>query len=489
MPLILPSEIARIAAEAGGKTHAEAMKILKRENPDWPEGDLADAANSVSPSMGSDARKVQKRYQALTKTALSFKPGDLVQPGLGAVGHVSMDGPKRPSKKLPLNATGTVQEGSPKAGFIPVKFDKLGILWVNVGSIIPAKTASSESPMILPSELARLGKFPAGVSMTIDEVAAVVGDEFKQMNIDPPPEVVALREEMMDKTARFPDIPEIEVLKVGYRVRLRNGARGEIIRVFGNAFSPSYTVELSDGRAVKCGPEDILHHSRFARFEEGPEGAKQFDAWMAKQPQEVQDDWKKYTEENGDKFKTAAGIPALTKSVELIGDLNEMWGPVVREYKGTPDSREVARLAQIIEDLELAIVNLSLSDSKTARYEEGQPADPTAEMSPEDAAEWRGNTEKYKDKFTDEESMMDKFQGQLLPSESFALMASADSRRRSTWKAAEIEDTIGEKVKGPEEADKDEAYMKGQFTQEENSELSGKVAKGQKIYGHLEWLE
>jgi hypothetical protein len=417
MSLLLPSEIAKLA-EAGGKTHAEAMKILKKENPDWPEGDLADAANSVSPSMGADARRVQKRYQALTKSA------------------------------------------------------------------------STESPMMLPSELARLGKFPAGVSMTIDEVAAVVGDSFKEMNENPPDSVVKLREEMMDKTAasglereileamerltdigdvpikqadlmkslglnaseksgfvkalqalvdsgdlklgtkgyakaaRMPDLPELEAFKVGYRVRLRNGARGEIVRVFGN----TYTVELLDGSSVKCGPEDILQHSRAARFEEGPEGAKQFDAWMAKQPKEVQDDWKKYTDEHGDKFKTA-------------------------------------------------------------RYEEGQPADPTAEMSPEDAKKWEENTDKYKDKFTADEAMMDKFQGQLLPSESFAMSAAAETRRRSTWKNAEVEDDIGKKVKGPEESDKDEKFMKGQFTQVENSELSGKVAKGQKIYGHLEWLE
>lgn len=34
-----------------------------------------------------------------------------------------------------------------------------------------------------------------------------------------------------------------------------------------------------------------------------------------------------------------------------------------------------------------------------ARFEKGKPADPTENMSPEDAEEWRDNTEKYKDKF------------------------------------------------------------------------------------------
>ena len=38
-------------------------------------------------------------------------------------------------------------------------------------------------------------------------------------------------------------------------------------------------------------------------------------------------------------------------------------------------------------------------DEHLARFEEGKPADPTKNMSPEDAEEWKGNTEKYKDKF------------------------------------------------------------------------------------------
>lgn len=49
----------------------------------------------------------------------------------------------------------------------------------------------------------RRAKFPRGEKMTVDEVAAVVGPEFKEMNENPPPEVVALREEMEGKTAGY----------------------------------------------------------------------------------------------------------------------------------------------------------------------------------------------------------------------------------------------------------------------------------------------
>lgn len=45
-------------------------------------------------------------------------------------------------------------------------------------------------------------KFPRGEKMTVEEVAAVVGDEFKQMNENPPASVVKVREEMMGKAAR-----------------------------------------------------------------------------------------------------------------------------------------------------------------------------------------------------------------------------------------------------------------------------------------------
>jgi len=42
------------------------------------------------------------------------------------------------------------------------------------------------------------------------------------------------------------------------------------------------------------------------RFTEGPEGEKEFQAWLSKQPKAVQDDWKKNKEKYKDKFKSAA---------------------------------------------------------------------------------------------------------------------------------------------------------------------------------------
>jgi hypothetical protein len=48
---------------------------------------------------------------------------------------------------------------------------------------------------------AKTAKFKRDVSMTLDEVADVVGPEFKEMNEDPPPEVVEVMKGMQGKTA------------------------------------------------------------------------------------------------------------------------------------------------------------------------------------------------------------------------------------------------------------------------------------------------
>lgn len=45
-------------------------------------------------------------------------------------------------------------------------------------------------------------KFPKGEKMSVEEVAAVVGDSFKEMNENPPESVVKVREEMEGKVAR-----------------------------------------------------------------------------------------------------------------------------------------------------------------------------------------------------------------------------------------------------------------------------------------------
>lgn len=45
-----------------------------------------------------------------------------------------------------------------------------------------------------------------------------------------------------------------------------------------------------------------------ARFHEGPEGKKEFDAWLKKQPKTVQDEWGANTQKYKDRFKTSGQV-------------------------------------------------------------------------------------------------------------------------------------------------------------------------------------
>ena len=66
--------------------------------------------------------------------------------------------------------------------------------------------------ILLPSEMFRLrsAKFPKGKEMTIDEVAEVVGPEFKEMNVNPPPEVVDTKNKMQGKKAYVQNPQEVQ---------------------------------------------------------------------------------------------------------------------------------------------------------------------------------------------------------------------------------------------------------------------------------------
>ena len=75
-----------------------------------------------------------------------------------------------------------------------------GQAWATAWSIhCKHRDPGSEHCQMSPSEYFKAAKFPAGVTMTVDEVADVVGPEFKEMNEDPPASVVKVREEMQKK--------------------------------------------------------------------------------------------------------------------------------------------------------------------------------------------------------------------------------------------------------------------------------------------------
>lgn len=74
------------------------------------------------------------------------------------------------------------------------------------------------------------------------------------------------------------------------------------------------------------------------------------------------------------------------------------------ELADTLQPEKVEELEKALDDVRIRRVKHRSKEKKEAmhtqsRYEEGKPADPTENMDPEDAKEWKQNTEEYGDKF------------------------------------------------------------------------------------------
>jgi len=87
-------------------------------------------------------------------------------------------------------------------GDVPFKYAKL----LRKASLMEAaKRASQQSRLLSAHDYAGMlttAKFPAGKSMTVDEVSEVVGPEFKEMNENPPESVKKVMDEMKKSAAR-----------------------------------------------------------------------------------------------------------------------------------------------------------------------------------------------------------------------------------------------------------------------------------------------
>jgi hypothetical protein len=148
-----------------------------------------------------------------------------------------------------------------------------------------------------------------------------------------------------------------------------------------------------------------------SRFEEG----KPADPTDSMSPEDAAE-WKKNTEKHKDKFKGASDpwkvqSKLMSRQEKILKQyLDSTGGRAVSSYDELPSNvQEALRRVKDQETL-WSDVDRWLSDNnpphlrwaadeKDSRFEEGKPADPTDAMSPEDAKEWKKNTEKHKDKF------------------------------------------------------------------------------------------
>jgi len=122
-------------------------------------------------------------------------------------------------------------------------------------------------------------------------------------------------------------------------------------------------------------------------------------------------EWAAMNEQHADKFKTASDEIEIEYKVQgkdwtpkkfRNGREFEAWydkmhkkpGFEINEESVEGHSEEYLRSLMASENY-----GLTADDDKAARFEQGKPADPTENMTDEDAAEWQANTEQYGDKF------------------------------------------------------------------------------------------
>lgn len=175
----------------------------------------------------------------------------------------------------------------------------------------------------------RTAKFPAGESMTVDEVADVVGPEFKEMNEDPPASVVKVRKEMEKKAAKGTD---------SVWVVSDPDATSEM----GDIFSKVSVNKLPE-LVIGMGGKEWRSKNTAIHFNEQDAKADAKARLAARS-------------------KKASGIWSGRRTPLLAKDT----------------------FAEMLRD---------------GKFEKGVPADPTENMTEEDAAEWERQNEMHKDEF------------------------------------------------------------------------------------------
>lgn len=150
-----------------------------------------------------------------------------------------------------------------------------------------------------------------------------------------------------------------------------------------------------------------------SRFEEG----KSADPTKNMSPEDAKK-WKAENDKNKDKFKKDADWKVDAADVN-VGRLERMVDNTERQlkemkaalakYKSDPGKMEpqLKNLASAAKSIMTTAKmglremgwKLASDDDKKSRFEEGKPADPTKNMSPEDKKKWEAANEKHKDKF------------------------------------------------------------------------------------------
>ena len=264
------------------------------------------------------------------------------------------------------------------------------------------------------AEELRNAKFPKGEKMTVDEVAAVVGPEFAEMNRNPPESVIKVRDEMQGKTAAN-SLP-----KKGDKVFIetKNGKEpGVVVDVVPgtdiHSRSKEVHVKLDGGGHAGASRNKVT-----LRTAANKEWARLFPAKSYLNMFFAEKDIPRKVFRKKDRTGLTHDIPngvvvehiaqtrgSERRDIENIlrkidfanGDINHflghLAGAIAENYEGALRAA-TSKYACGCES----------EGDETARFEEGESADPAENMSEEDAKKWRLQNLQHKDQFTDKEA-------------------------------------------------------------------------------------
>lgn len=276
----------------------------------------------------------------------------------------------------------------------------------------------------------RDAKFQKGIKMTVEEVAAVVGPEFQEMNENPPPSVVKVREQMEGKTAG----------KTNGWGPASDGKRYNV-----SLMKPQASNHMT-GPWVTC---SIYREPRSGFAIEMREG--EYNRVVRQVRAQVGKDFNE----------------AHKMMYDIFNDY-----PRTKKRKYDP---QWGTIEGVNEDLR----NAAEESDQEAKFEEGKPADPTENMSEEEAKKWRLQNLQNRDNFKEAdgaedaaeeaegaedraEADEDKAQAEREEAAAARTKESNMTRQRLTWKVADSQVPVGEE--GREETTVETGFEPGKVT-------------------------
>jgi len=312
-------------------------------------------------------------------------------------------------------------------------------------------------------------KFPRGEKMTVDEVAAVVGPEFKEMNENPPESVVRVREQMQNggKVAGRITVRDLQAIlgnespdgDLDALARKLNSARGEraVERVLDEADEVLKTFgvetiwekgEYDDPAALYLNTGDTYNATLVYDIDEDE---LYVGTWG---------DWVEEAERGGRQIRASAPDRTAAPQDPLdykVGDrVMDRWmgkGTVTEvdrkgltiEWDNGDVSHPMVGSAMLSKDRGVWKVGGGETDAE-GKFEKGKPADPCKNMSEAECAEWKRQNERHRDQFKGAAtpSEMERAQADRADADAEEDRARADRERAD----AEMAHSAG-KVKGP----------------------------------------